>query len=81
MCPSFRGRLLKVIFRKHPKNTPRLPEFKHSSPLVVVELKLKAPTRLERVKVEGPGLLSTATTLLVLRVQWILARVKLLPHF
>lgn len=60
---------------------PSLQQFQPSSTLVVVELKMEATARLERVKVEGPGLLSTATTLLVFRVQWILARVEFLPHF
>lgn len=60
---------------------PRPRHCQPSSTLVVVELKMEATTRLERVKVEGPSLLSTTTTLLVFRVQWILARVEFLPHF
>lgn len=50
--------------------------------LVLVELEVEAAARLEGVKVEGPGRSSSSTsTLLVFRVQGILAGVKLLPHF
>lgn len=62
-------------------NTPRLPEFCLASSLVVVKLEVEAPARLEGVKVEGPGLLSSATALLVFGVQRILTGVKFLPHF
>ena len=50
--------------------------------LVLVELEVEAAARLEGVKVEGPGgSSSSSSALLVFRVQGILARVKLLPHF
>lgn len=51
--------------------------------LVVLELKVEA-SRLEGVEVEGPPVppvSAAAAPLLVLRVQRILAGVKLLPHF
>lgn len=48
--------------------------------LVLVEFEVEAATGLERVEVERPAL-SSASTLLVFRVQGILACVKLLPHF
>lgn len=64
-----------------PLNTPRLPEFSPASSLVVVKLEVEAPARLEGVKVEGPGLLSSAAALLVFGVQRILTGVKFLPHF
>lgn len=63
------------------QNAPRLQEFEPSCSLVVLELEVEATARLERVKVEGPGVSTAATTLLVFRVQWILARVEFLPHF
>lgn len=47
----------------------------------MVELEVEAPSGLEGVEVEGPGLFSSSSTLLVLWIQRILTCVKLLPHF
>ena len=82
---EYRGRLLR-------KSTVDLPPPKCPRPahlvvvkffsLVLVELEVEAAARLEGVKVEGPGgSSSSSSALLVFRVQGILARVKLLPHF
>lgn len=62
---------------------PSLPMFLKSASLVVLELEVEVAARLEGVKVKRPALsaLSSASALLVLRVQGIFARVKLLPHF
>lgn len=68
------------------KNVPTYPTYVRETlplelSLVVLELEVEAASRLKGVEVERPALLSSASTLLVLRVQRILAGVKLLPHF
>lgn len=47
----------------------------------MVELEVEAATGLKGVKVEGPGLFSSSSSLLVLWIQRILTCIKLLPHF
>lgn len=49
--------------------------------LVVLEFEVEASARLEGVKVERPRLLPSSPSLLVLRVQRILASIELLSHF
>lgn len=63
-----------------PPNPPHTIVFVKFCSLVVVELEVEAASWLKGVEVERPGLSSTSA-LLVFGVQWILACVKLLPHF
>lgn len=49
--------------------------------LVVLEFEVEASARLEGVKVERPRLFPSSPSLLVLRVQRILASIELLSHF
>lgn len=56
--------------------------FLKSRSVVLLELEVEAAPRLKGVEGERPAVSSTvSSTLLVLRVQGILTRVKLLPHF